>query len=327
MTLQLGSHGPVVTRWTDVMLKRFKGYALGRDGLPLKNDGYYGLDEQKVQKEYERRTGQIQDGVVSDHDLEALGVQVMPVRHTIFTVNGFMGDMWVSYPAVCAQSLDPNRVYWQPIGYPNTNVLMADGIKAGVAELINQINLHPGTFMGAFYSEGEIVGALVLDEIRNGSLQHRKDDFIGAVTFGAPMREKGSHPPGCPDPGGRGIARDRTVSTPSWWWDYADPGDMYACCPDDASGEMITSVYQAVARSNVIGGHDTLAEQMLELLLNPVGEAIPLIKSIIKAIGFFGGGTAGHVHYHDREILPGITYLQHAINHLNERAWAVAPRK
>ena len=34
MSLQLGSHGPLVSRWTDVMLKRFKS-----NGLPIKNDG------------------------------------------------------------------------------------------------------------------------------------------------------------------------------------------------------------------------------------------------------------------------------------------------
>ena len=41
MTLQLGSHGPLVSRWTDVM-RRFQSYALGVDGQPIKNDGYFG---------------------------------------------------------------------------------------------------------------------------------------------------------------------------------------------------------------------------------------------------------------------------------------------
>jgi hypothetical protein len=95
MTLQLGSHGPLVSAWTQVMLKRFRSYALGVDGQPLRDDGYYGFDEQKVQREYERRTNQAQDGVVSDHDLEQLGLQAPDTKPLLITVNGAGVPWWV----------------------------------------------------------------------------------------------------------------------------------------------------------------------------------------------------------------------------------------
>lgn len=268
------------------------------------------------------------DGVLDYNTQDALGMiaHAPPPRHTIFTVNGFLGDMWTGYPAICGQAMDVNKCYWQPIGWTNNQVPMTQNIDGGVAALIEQINLHPGTFLFALYSEGEIVGAKALQELQTGSLKHRMKDFIGAVTFGAPMREAGSRPPGCPDPGGRGIARDRTVNTPDFWWDYADPGDMYTCTPNGDEGDDITACYQAIAQSNLVGGQQTLAKQMVKLLTNLVGNVGGLLKAIIKAIGFFGSGVASHVHYHDREIVPGVTYLDHAIGHLFERANAVTPR-
>lgn len=270
--------------------------------------------------------GQFRRGVLDLSTEYASGFKkANPKKHTIFTVNGFLGDMWTGYPAICGQAV--TNAFWQPIGWTNNSIPMTQNIKDGVAELINQINLHRGTFLMAVYSEGAILGALVMDEIRNGSLQHRKNDFIGAIAFGNPRREQGSRPPGCPDPGGHGIARDRTVDTPSSWWDYSDPDDMYACTPNGPAGDNITACYQMIAQSNIIGGNTTLAKQILGLLTKPsLSNLSGLAGAIFKATKFYFSGTAGHVHYHDREIVPGTTYLNHAIGHLVERANAVAPR-
>ncbi|SID02975.1 Bacteriophage protein [Mycobacteroides abscessus subsp. abscessus] len=76
------------------MLARFASYAKAADGGPLKVDSYFGYDDQAVQKEYQRRTNQAQNGVVSDDDLIRLGVT--PV---LFTVQGTGVDMWTGYPA------------------------------------------------------------------------------------------------------------------------------------------------------------------------------------------------------------------------------------
>lgn len=70
------------------MRARFKSYALAADGGPLKIDSYYGNDDAAVQKEYERRTKQVVDGVVSDADLAALGL----AKPIIFTVEGHTSE-------------------------------------------------------------------------------------------------------------------------------------------------------------------------------------------------------------------------------------------
>lgn len=328
MPLQLGDRNESVRLWRHVMNLRFGGLYTRLIGPMPDDTDLFGPRAQAWQKEYQSRTNHVQDGIVSDHDLTALGVPVPipPPRHTVFSVNGFLGDMWTGYPAIVAQAMDPARCVWQPIGWTNNSIPMTADILGGIAELKNQINLHPGTFMFSVYSEGSIVGSMVADEILNGDMQDRKDDFIGAVAFGHPRRKEGSRPPGCPDPKGHGIARDRFENTPDFWWDYSDPGDMYTCTPDGVEGDDITSCYQMIAQSNIIGGSDTLEKQILQLLLNPTDNVIPLAGAIFKAITFFGGGVASHVHYHDREILPGVTYLNHAIGHLLERANAVTPR-
>jgi hypothetical protein len=249
-----------------------------------------------------------------------------PARHTLITINGFMGSMWDGYGAACAAGLGDELFYHQPVYYDSTKLPMEPAIQQGLTEACKQIELHPGTFALGVYSEGAIIGSLVLEELRTGRLTHRYDDCIAAVAFGNPTREKGSRPPGCPDPGGRGIAEQRIENTPEWWYDYSDSSDMYCCTPDDKSGEYITSIYQAVARMKLTG-RNALVEQMLQLLTFAPTEIFGVGKAIIKAISFYGGGTPGHIHYHDRNIIPGVTYLQHAINHLNKRGHEITPRE
>jgi hypothetical protein len=72
--LTLGSHGELVGRWQRLVLARFPSYAKAADGGPLKVDLYFGYDDQAVQKEYQRRTNQPQNGIVSQADLVKLGL-------------------------------------------------------------------------------------------------------------------------------------------------------------------------------------------------------------------------------------------------------------
>ena len=73
MPLRIGDRNESVRRWREVMAKRFAGYARTRGALPTDTDEF-GPRAQSWQLEYEIRTGQPQDGVVSDDDLRALGV-------------------------------------------------------------------------------------------------------------------------------------------------------------------------------------------------------------------------------------------------------------
>lgn len=299
MTLQLGSHGPLVSRWTDVMLKRFRSYALGRDGLPLRNDGYYGYDEAGVQKEYERRTGQAQDGIVSDHDLGALGL----AKPIIFTVEGHLADMFVGPCAFTAQALAQQGVaVWQPVGYDNVSLPFHN--QSGVDELNRLLSLTtldngtpfpPGTPFGLIiFSQGGIVGSRVLlEDLRpdNGRLHWRYKDLKRAVAFGNPYREKNVIAPWVPDPPSKdtqGIADVHIDHTPAFWMEHSRHGDGYAENPDDEVGLNRTAIYKIVSENSWAGGPAGMLARIIDLLGNPFDGFIDMARSIIGFVMFVG---------------------------------------
>ena len=119
----------------------------------------------------------------------ALDGVAVPDRITYLSVNGTGVDMWTGFPADIGRALDDERFYWQPIGYPGATFPMGPSVDAGVTELLNQINLHPGQLVLCGYSQGALVVAKAWrDHILNGSLNHRLPDVIGIITFGDPMR-------------------------------------------------------------------------------------------------------------------------------------------
>ncbi|MGB0971626.1 MAG: hypothetical protein ACPGVG_11780, partial [Mycobacterium sp.] len=130
MSLQVGSQGPLVAAWQRVMVERFNSYALERDGEPLRIDAYFGYSDRDVQREYERRTEQTIDGVVSDADLVALGLQAAPTppppTHRALTFRGTGGIVGADYTSRLAQMTGSHEV---PILYPAA----MGGISVGVA--------------------------------------------------------------------------------------------------------------------------------------------------------------------------------------------------
>lgn len=78
MALQLGDRNETVRRWRQVMAAMFPAYARTLGPLPTDTDEF-GPQARAWQQEYERRTGQVQDGIVSDKDLADLKI-VRPHR-------------------------------------------------------------------------------------------------------------------------------------------------------------------------------------------------------------------------------------------------------
>src|SRR5690348_14323994 len=100
--LKLGSQGPQVAEWQGVMRKRFKAYALERDGLPLRIDSYFGYSDADVAAEWQRRTGRPVTGQVSDDELRILGLlggTPKTLSSTwVYTAAGTMAPWWVGPP-------------------------------------------------------------------------------------------------------------------------------------------------------------------------------------------------------------------------------------
>lgn len=119
MTIKLGDANDTVLRWRQVMNAMFGGlYTRLMGPLPV-DTNQFGPQAREWQQEFERRTGQIVDGVVSDQDLLDLKI-VRPHRKIwIFTAPGSGAPWWIGPPfdlgEWCKAVLNINH---QPVGYP-----------------------------------------------------------------------------------------------------------------------------------------------------------------------------------------------------------------
>lgn len=325
MPLRVGSNdgntNGLVSRWQKTMLARFAAYAKAYDGGPLRVDGYFGYDDAEVQREYERRTRQLSDGVVSDDDLRALGLSAAPAPAAdrwLFTVHGTgqPDPLGPGLPADTArQVLDKYR--WQPIGnYPASVFPMWPSIQAGRKELNHQIDIKPGEINLAGYSQGAaVVGQVLKHDIMSpkGNLHHRLRDVRRVVLWGNPMRQKGIahddhwiHRVASPD--SYGILDDRLEGLESASFevrDYAHDEDMYAAIRDGDKDEYKVAVAKIVMRADDFWyGPNSVVSQLKELGQRPIEEGIALAMACIDAIRFFTNTAHGY------NIGPAIDFLR-----------------
>lgn len=164
---------------------------------------------------------------------------------------------------------DPTYFEWINVPYPASQYPMGESVKAGAQWLMNQINQTPGPFIFVMDSQGNQVGAAVYDELRFGSMQSRRNDFLAAIGIGNLRREAGHTFPGYPDPApgtsgmcpvslmttgpykGSGNPANpkigNLIDTEPLWWDFCQAGDYFACTP--LNGNTI------VPPSGTLGGH------------------------------------------------------------------------
>lgn len=319
MALALGSSGLMVSAWTAVMLTRYRSYAIGRNGAPIKVDGYFGYDEEAVQVEYQRRTGQPPTGKVSDGDLHYLGL--LP---TLITTHGSgqPDPFGIGYPADIARRL-LHLYRWQPTGnYPATSVPMNASADAGEREIHRFIDtpaIVPGPVAFVDYSQGSICGGRVRNRIRAKADNHaRRVTLLGGVTFGNPMRPPGAYA-GNVDPGGSGLDPTHETASEPGMLHCAAPGDIYTDWTDDASKEMARAIFNAVFSR--FTGRDSILEQLGEMLPFDFWEVFNAGRAILRGGMFVARGTGPHVRYHvDQCPGTGMTYYEYSIRHLEQLA-------
>lgn len=302
MPINLWDANPTVKHWRRVMNARF-GPLYTRLHGPLPEDtDVYGPRAQAWQREYERRTNQPDDGIVSDDDLRSLGISpVADAREMpwLFTVHGtgVADPMAPGLPADTARDV-LSDYRWQPIGnYPAQTFPMKPSIDKGVAELVKQINSKPGPFALAGYSQGAVVvGQVLKHRIMHGDLQHRLGDLRKVVFWGNPMRQRGiahfdhwKYDMAGPDT--FGIMEDRLVgleSAPFEVRDYAHAGDMYAAITDSEADEWKVMIQRLVfSVTDFFGGPDSLVAQLLEWSQRPLSETYHAASAGVDAIRFF----------------------------------------
>lgn len=326
MPIRVHDRGPHVRKWRQVMNARFGGlYTRLRGPLPTDTDEY-GARAEAWQREYEKRTLQPVDGVVSDDDLRNLGISPGPASNTLpwlFTVHGTgMADpVGPGLPADVARDvLDKYR--WQPIGnYPAQAFPMQPSIDLGYNELVLQIEQrlagNNDNFAMCGYSQGAVVVARVLKyEIQSptGRLHKYLPRLKKVVFFGNPMRQKDiahfDHWKYEVAPSGTGgIMEDRLEGLENATFevrDYAHKGDMYACLKDGETGEWKIAVQRLIfSVSSFFGGENSLVAQLMELFQKPLSETIAAASAGVEAIMFFM-----NLDQHNYNRFPAVEFLR-----------------
>lgn len=231
-----------------------------------------------------------------------------PQTLTVFSVNGFMGDMWSGPQAEVAKQLsDQKLAYWQPIGYNAGAFPLSVGASSGLAELKHQRALHPGPYVITAWSLGAIIATLYLKEDNSG-------DCKGGTFYGNPYRAEGQWNPSgnalgaVGDPGGAGIGGPKNnwrtpdsvhhyvhgPNQPSY--DKISGVDMYTACPTDERGNLIRIVFDFVL-TQWTGAIEDLWAFGEHLIGNGIGEAWAVTQAIIIAITFYAGQCKPHVDY------------------------------
>jgi predicted chitinase len=270
---------------------------------------------------------------------------LMPVRHTLYTVNGYGATWDKTYPADMARAISDkirngtdDHWWWQPVSYGAKGIggipgqvpacfPMQPSIDAGVAEMTRLMLQHPPeqTWGVIAYSEGSIVTSNILDLCgitqSDGPtpLAAYKDSFVGGVHFGGPRREKGHTCPGGIDPGGHGIVRPNLKGTPDSLWEFAagpNQTGLFGYKPDydlyttsGHVGDQFTEddewAVWELIRNGVIKGSGPLLVEIIKFLTEAC-HGKPTYVAIFDALKFFVvDRTAPHWNYHQIAPIPG----------------------
>ena len=292
----------------------------------LDDSDVYTEELAKVVMEAQRRWELPQTGIIDyTFQVKAGWIKPAPVkakpRGVLFTCQGTLpSTMWDGPPAFTARAVE-DLYYFQPVAGPYEAFPMNNSINAEKDELRRLLTLPEYVTQDkalAGYSQGGIVvsevffGDILPDD---GQLHYLLPTIKKAVTWGNPCRELGVENGNrwaktkLLGKNSRGIMEEtrRNHDTPNWWLDFVQPKDIYGDTPNDDMGEDYTAICKIIM-GNWWGGPDSIYHQIfLELPSRPIIETMALVKAVMGAGMFFGGGIKPHVTY---PIEPAIQFLR-----------------
>lgn len=327
--LGLGDSSEEIRRLKNHMRRKFSYAAQLRDTTLFDQQMLDAVAE--MQKRYQSagvlKTGSYTPGIVNVATKIACGFMTVPqvdTRPVLFTVCGTGVPWWIGPDADTARAVE-DRYLWQPIGYPAKPVPMGPSIQAAKDELYVQMTKHRNRVERngcafASYSQGAIAVSETWEQDvkpEGGRLAWARPFVRKAVTWGNPSRERGKIWPDAGAPmasvDSQGVTGRLMVDTPAWWRNYAHRGDLYTDVPIDQSGENRRAIWQIIRDGDIARGPDSLLRQFLELSGaidgTQIAETTAMLKAMLDALVFFGGGTKPHINYSTSE---AIAYLRAA---------------
>lgn len=331
MTLQVGDRNETVRLWRQRMNDWFGPlYTRLLGPLPTDTD-QFGPRAKSWQEEYERRTGQPVDGVVSDTDLLGLRIPVNARKNLplFVTAEGHQSDMFRGPVADTATFLErEGRCHHLPTWYNNgaipfDNQSLVNELARRLGQTVqdNGVPSPAGTpiLLGGF-SQGMIGMYDFLEQymMPGKPLAWRMKDFIGGLWYGNPCRgtdsiaawavsgikKRGTH--GL-DPYKRFGAPGCVPTLPNTV-DVYRGGDIFAENGDDQSSQMKAAVYEAVARGKFIGSPITLAAKIAGMFTISFDEVLGVVLAIVSGISFLGDNP--NPHYSPYDISGGLDWAR-----------------
>jgi hypothetical protein len=265
----------------------------------------------------------------------------VPILPLFFTVEGHSSDMFSGPVADTATRLESEgRCHHIPVDYDNgampfDNASGVTQLARGVGLTVqdNGVPFSPGTpwILGTF-SQGGIVGYDFWERhmMPGCDLAWRAIDCLGILAYGDPCRATNSCAPwsvaqGSASDGTHGLDPLKRwdlpgcAQRPANFMDVWRHGDIFAQNTDDLQGKLKASIYQAVARGDIVnfgGGSADLAAILVGQLVG-VGSAnflellpfaIGVIEAIISGVVFLAD--APNPHYSPYPIDGGLSWCR-----------------
>lgn len=171
---------------------------------------------------------------------------------------------------------------------------------------------------------GYSAGAVAAARVRKWLQDNFPPNYLCSFSFGDPTRPAGgAFYKGVPCPG-RGISTKKYGDIHDYrhCW-LSAPGDMYTSVPDNGIGDIMDTAYEMVTNfqlTDPLGTAVKIGEQIPVILREAALDPIGAFRAMGIAAQFVSEGTAPHIQYEFREVWPGTTYLDLAIQHV--RDWA-----
>ena len=330
----LGDNDPKVRQLKEFMKRKFASYCSNLDDSTM-----FDATMQADVVEMQTRYGIPATGIVNYQTQVTMGfVQPTPaIKPMFFTVEGHSSNMFSGPVADTATALEHEGLcHHQPIGYNDGTIPFdnASGVNelarlVGATTMDDGIPFPAGTkwVLGTF-SQGSIIGYDFYEKFLapGQPLEWREADRLGTLAYGNPCRATNSIAPWAAgwvtkqgthglDPYKR-FGAPNCAPVPRSFQDVYREGDIFAENANDEASQLKASIYQAVARGDVLSNPYGLVSEFVGQIY-AVGSAqylelmtfgMSVFRAIVSGIAFLADNP--NPHYSPYDITGGVNWVR-----------------